>query len=331
MSEGFAVKRSSTDRVPLETLVTARALGISLVVANHAGLTPASVDAGGLNVLLLVSGLSIARFAFSGTTRETVRTFRTIAAGIAIPSLIVAGLTALALRRLSVLELLLVSNWFTTSRVALFPIWYTQMLIQVMIGLAVLFWALDLTGRIRRDPILTIGLLFAASTVLAAFGTARLPQLHLWNFVAGWLVWAVAVRRPAGNLDKALLTGIILVVSWAVFFWVEMANAWSRSLWMGAAVVALIWWPTIRLSARIRHLTVLVSHASLYIFLLHPYIFSINKDWIGRLDIRVRLLISVINFVAAIVLPVCLWALVSAARRTWQQQAEQSRKLRQPA
>jgi len=115
----------------VDVIVLIKALAICLVVANHAGLSKGLH--GGLNVLLVVSGVAMATFGFQGATPQTLQAFKRFAFRIGVPSFLIALVWGIAVSNVSLPELTFISNWFYKRRVVLFPIWYVQVIVQLMI------------------------------------------------------------------------------------------------------------------------------------------------------------------------------------------------------
>jgi hypothetical protein len=323
----------ATRWVPIDAMVVTRVVGICLVVANHSHLMPQRFGPGGLNILLFTAGVSMARVAFSADSNQSSRQFVTYARTIAVPSVIVALLTAAMLRQFDLLEVLLVSNWFSASRVSLFPIWYSQIVVQTMLVLALVFPVLKLTERIRATPIHTTALVFGLALLTAVASklvwdtTAladKVPQLHLWNLVAGWLYWAVIWREPANLRRRVLLSAAYLAAAALFFLALGTDYGLSRFTWFSISVVAVTWAPRVALPWLVRHVLLIVSNATFYIFLFHYYLFSI----VGKAESVAGLGTypgeTLARFLAGLLVPIALWVVVTAALRAWRTAPEMS-------
>lgn len=183
----------------VDTVVLAKAGAMVLMVANHSRLSQALLDVpalyGGLNAMLTISGLTMATHAFQHDTRRTLRVFARFALRLALPCLTVALvwdslLLVLGARAITPFryfaELALFSNWLSTHKLALFPIWYVQAVVQMLLGLRLLFLLTDLTPHIR------------------------LPHLLVWNFILGWLIWARQHHGRASRGRKLVLSAVLL-------------------------------------------------------------------------------------------------------------------------
>lgn len=304
-----------------------RAMGITMVVLNHSGFWQFH---GGLNILLLVAGISLARSSLGGSRAGILRNLRAVALGIAVPSLLLAGLSALWAGRLDLLEMAMISNWFYPERISYFPIWYTQSLLQLLAALALAVWLGDLARYLHLTPVRSALALFLLALFLAALSkllwdTAplrdKLPHLLAWNFFAGWLIWCAVLNERAGWARRLGASVLILGACYLMFVELALQQGEIRILWVPLAVLALIWIRALPLPFILRHPLLLLSRAALYVFLLHyPVIHAMEKLRIesGWAD---GPLFHLSRFALAILLPVIVWALVSATVRSWKRTA----------
>lgn len=209
--------------VPAITLV--QALSLILLVANHARLWREGLH-GGLNGLLLVSGIVMGTLAFRHTTRETLNFMRRFSVRVLVPSIAVTLLYFAVRQNGSWAEILMVSNWLTRDRIVLFPIWYIQALIQMFLVIGILFWLFDLTPRLRANPEKGTLIAYAAAVALCLFSYAvwdtaylqdKLPQLIAWNFILGWVIWAFLINGSRTLFRKVLLSAVLLFSEYVIF------------------------------------------------------------------------------------------------------------------
>jgi hypothetical protein len=215
------------------------------------------------------------------------------------------------------LELILVSNWFSETSISLFPMWYSQVFVQMLLGLGIVFFLFDLTPTMARRPILASSLFLFVSLLLATTASPRLPHLHLWNFVLGWFLWSMVDRGSASPRMRWAACGVALAAGYFVFFRIEEANALSRLLWLAVATLIMVWVPAVNLPPVGRHVVLLVNYATLQIFLLHQYVFVITRNINDRLRPERGLGLAMIDFALGIVVPVLLWTAGSATLRAW--------------
>jgi hypothetical protein len=307
-----------------DSLNVVRALAITLVVANHAGLG-ASLH-GGLNVLMLVSGAAMASFSLQGDTAHTLAAMRRFTLRIAVPSFVLALLWGLAVGRLHWLELAFVSNWFYKFRVVLFPIWYPQVIVQMMLFFALVFWLFDLTPKFAAHPVrsamLSLGLSMAVCLGSYAvwdtdYLSDKLPHLAAWNFVLGWVYWALVIRGGRTTKGRLLFSATLIVCEWLVFELAEAAQGDSRIVWLTAFGLLLVWFDRIPLPAMLAHAVALVGQSTFYIFILHYYGFWAVVRVARLMGYTQQDVPKPLLFVAGMVLPVLVWAGVTAVHRTW--------------
>lgn len=301
----------------------ARAFGISLVVANHS--LPWSLH-GGLNTLLFLSGISFATIGFAATTRDTLRVIWTFLFRLVVYSILLAIFWCAVFRRFDPLEIGMMSNWFYPSRISKFPIWYTQAILQMFLGFAVLFCTLDLTPKLRRRPIIITTTLLITVIALGIVSKSlwdtlylrdKLPHLLVWNVVLGWLFWAMLVNRTPTLYDRVLFTLISLAASYIMFVEIGLAEGGARIYWFCAALLLIVWGQSIRLPNFLAHILVLISQATLYIFLLHyPFVIVLEKvgDALGNTR---SVWFDFVKFSSAVAGPVLIWAFITALSRTW--------------
>lgn len=308
----------------VETVVAARALAIILVVSNHV-VFGISLH-GGLNALLVVSGLAMAQFGFGGTTGRAVRAMARFGLRLAIPSFLLALVWQIGVGQISLPELGFWSNWLYKTRIALFPIWYAQAITQMLVVLVVLFLLTDLGARITRRPLVWVGGLYAVACGLALASYAvwdttywadKLPHLILWNLIFGWLIWAVRASSMPTMQARWLLTGVLALSVGVLFLGVDAFGGAVRAIWMPLIVVPVIWLDRITLPSFVARAILVVSQATLFIFLFHYYAFW--AVWrVGRLmGFEVEAQSPFVRLGAGLILPILLWALWTAVLRVY--------------
>lgn len=298
-----------------------RALGITAVVANHAFAAPVH---GGLNLLFLVSGIAFAQLCFGGRDRSVLALqVMRFARPLAVWSVVFCLFWFAVFGRFDPAELFMVSNWFTTERVSKFPIWYTQVMLQMLLGIVAILALPGMLQRLRRAPVAgAAGWLAGALALAVAAQVAvdtdhladKLPHLHAWNFVLGWLFWAVLHARDASGVDRAVLTVCCVPLMLVMFLGLGVPGAEMR-VWVAIpATVLLIWIPVLRLPRPLAQPVLLIGQAVLFIFFLHyPFLLAVRTLLGGHLQ---PLALQGLQFAAGMAGPVLLWAVVTAAQRT---------------
>ena len=142
----------------------------------------------------------------------------------------------------------------------------------------------------------------------------KLPHLHAWNFVLGWLFWAVLHARDASGVDRAVLTVCCVPLMLVMFLGLGVPGAEMR-VWVAIpATVLLIWIPVLRLPRPLAQPVLLIGQAVLFIFFLHyPFLLAVRTLLGGHLQ---PLALQGLQFAAGMAGPVLLWAVVTAAQRT---------------
>lgn len=312
----FNMKRS------VDSLLMVKCLSIVLVVANHSALSKGLH--GGLNGLMLVSGIVMATFAFKDSTEHTLRAFRNFAIRLAIPSFILALIWAIAYGEYNWSELFFFRNWLTKARLVSFPIWYPQVMVQMLAVFACLFLAFNLTPKLISHPKKITSLSFFAALCLCFTSYAlwdttylhdKLPHLLAWNFIFGWLYWAFLVKDERTLENRLILTATLCVTSYLVFIQTGAIFGQARFLWFTLFGLILIWINDIKLPFFTAHIFHLIGQSTLYIFLWHYPAFGITLR-LGRL-LGVEHLASqpVVLLLSGLIYPILLWAGISALKR----------------
>lgn len=322
----------------VETAVLARAFAMILMVASHARLSQALLGGkyfyGGLDALLALSGLTMATCSFTGSTSETLRSFRRYALRLLAPCwtiMVIWDTIVLALGAKNVTltlyltELALISNWFTHHRLVLFQVWYPQAMAQMLLFLSAVFWLGNLTPVIRRRPVMTTASALALALAMAVASHAvwdtlyladKLPQLVLWNLVLGWFIWAI--RRSGGGQGpgrKLLLSAVILGCAAIAYLPTGAEFGPVRAVWFTAILLPVIWWDKVRLPLFLAQPAVLIAQAIFWIFLAHIYLFDLLEVALKPLGAGRGLFLSVLELGIGLAVPVLGWAWTTAMIR----------------
>lgn len=308
----------------VDTLVLARAFGITLMVLNHS--TAENWLPGGLNILLVLSGVSFASLGFAGSTKDTLRTMVWF---LALLLLIAWAMTLLAFVKdaeIRPLELLMVSAWVTTDFLSDYPIWYVQVILQIFLFLGFIFAVFDLTPKVRANPVLATALFLVAGVAAGLVGKqvwnpphlwGHLPYIHVWTFLLGWLYWALFVDRAPDRAGRALFGALALASGILMLGPEAMDGRPMRLCVYGAAVLFLALSPQLRLPASLVHVVYLVSQSTLYLFFLHWTFFKIATLGLMVFDTVPGTLESSVKFNIAMAGSILTWAFVTAVGRSW--------------
>lgn len=305
----------------IDSLYIVRAYAISAVVANHAMTTSL---AGGLNLLLLLSGISFAQLCFSGRSSTSIMdaVLRFIRP-LLLWSVVLCAIWFAVFERVELPEILMYSNWITENRVSKFPIWYTQVLLQIMLCLVVLFSGFRLIDRFQAAPVFCSAVALILTVVLATMAQIffdtdalkdKLPHLHAWNFILGWLFWAVLINRTPTRGDRVWLTALTVPLLLFMFLALDVPAADARVYVAVLPIVFLIWQPQVHLPFVIFHPILLISQATLFLFFLHyPFLLAVRNTLENRVSSD---LLGVLKFAVAMIGPILIWAIVTAAQHT---------------
>lgn len=323
----------------VDTVILAKACAMVLMVANHSTLAHILFDfsslSGGLNAMIVISGISMATHAFQHDTKSTLRAFLRSGLRLAIPCL-GAGIVLGSIRLIHtshditiyefLTQLTLLSNWLHMKQIIPFPIWYIQAVIQMLAGLAFIFMLTDLTPRMLKSPIKVCGLFLIGSATLALISYSvwdtshlgdRLPHQLLWQFVLGWLVWAMQKELGWTLHSRVSLTAILLASAVLLFVLTNVNDDLSRALWMVLILLPVIWARRVPLPRPLVHIVHLLAQAVFAIFLLHMFVFSLVEKPLLYLGFDQPVLIAGTKLMAGLIVPVLLWAASAALIRVW--------------
>jgi len=313
--------RLKASLVPVDTPALVKGLAIVLVVVVHVRIYHGVGIglAGGLNALLLVSGIMMARFAFHDSTAHTLKAFWGFSRRIAVPSLVLTIACSISSQKFSWQELAFISNW-TSIFIPNFPLWYVEIIVQLMVVFSLLFWSFDLTPRFLKAPVKYTALAYAGSLGIFLFSRAfwgtnyqLLPHLFAWNFILGWFFWAMLLNDR--SLRNCLILTLTLLLSALL---IRIAGGGQQRLvslcFFG---LLLIWTESIPLPRPLAHIILLISQATFYIFLTHLFVFSAARKLGHRFDVLPIIANPLLMIFFGILIPTLLWALVTATLRTY--------------
>lgn len=261
-------------RSNLDSDVLLRALAITLLVFNHSH--PTGSFPGGMALLLLLSGYSFARFGVrEKDAAQTRRSLLHLGVRVALPALALVAYAQLVEQRFNLLELLFVRNWFTVDRIAHFPIWYVQVLLQMLLLIYLAFCIPGVSDAFRRRPLTSSLVAAALAFAVRVFAPLvwdtthvahHLPHLYIWLFLLGWSLYFVRELATPVQLRWLWLP----LVAWAGFgakfaFYPERTSPVFAAL--GAAFV--LTWRTVALPRPAARVAQILAQATFVIFLLH--------------------------------------------------------------
>jgi len=257
------VRLFAADRTPrrrfvrrLETGVALRAVAIVLIVGTHADLWTL---AGGAHALLGVAGYNFARF-----QRQARRLLPGIAR-IAVPCVAWIGIVAATTGDWGWPHALLL-NAHLGQDGARWGYWYVETLVHLLLAVAVLLAVPGVRALERRAPfgvalaVLAAGLALRFDVIGLPLEDHRVsrPQEVLWLFALGW---AGAVAHTTG---RRVLLGAVAVAAVPGFFPGD-----DREVVVLAALLLLLWVPTVPVPAPLARVGATLAGASLAIYLTH--------------------------------------------------------------
>ncbi|MGZ5392504.1 MAG: AMP-binding protein [Mycobacterium sp.] len=254
----------------LETSVALRAAAIVLIVGSHAELFELW---GGAHILLGVAGYNFGRFCLTPVPRnDRVRHLGNTIAWIAVPSVLWVVIALLLTDHYTWTNLLLANKFLgphdsmTAGR-----LWFVEVLVWTLVGLALVFW-LPLMDRLeRRLPftvavlLLVIGLALRYDILGLNLGRdAWFTMLAFWFFAIGW-----AASKATTTLQRVAVS-VAMIVSLQGYF-----DTTLRDVMVMAGLLLLIWVPTIRCPSALTVAVGVLADASLYTYLVHYQVYAL--------------------------------------------------------
>ncbi|MBL8778760.1 MAG: AMP-binding protein [Acidimicrobiales bacterium] len=257
----------------VDTTVVLRALAIVLVVSRHLGM--AAAVAGGAHVLFAVSGFNLARFQLSRPAgRARRRALFTSVGRVAVPSVLWLSLVALVNGKYGVADVLLVDDIFVAEGEPYWRYWFVEALVQVLFVVALLY-SIPGTARLDRRHPLAIPVALLALVSCSRLDLPALDAAGPWAafmgpvlicFLLGWIA-----QRAAGPASRIGVSVAAVALVPGLF-----VNG-QRDLAVTAALVALVWLPTLPVPRATVPALRLVAGASLWIYLTHWQVYPVAE------------------------------------------------------
>lgn len=257
----------------LETSVALRAAAIVLVVGSHAALYELW---GGAHLLLGIAGYNFGRFCLTPVPRTArVRHLRNTIAWIAVPSLLWIAIALLVTDDYTWTNLLLANKFLgPQDSMTAGRLWFIEVLVWMLVGLALVFWLPMMDRLERRAPFivaigfLAIGLALRYDVLRMHLGeSAWFTLLTFWFFAIGW-----AASKASTTWTRILVT-VALFVGLQGYF-----DTTLRHLIVLGGLTLLIWVPTIRCPSALTVLAGVLAEASLYTYLVHFQVYALFPD-----------------------------------------------------
>jgi len=266
---------------PVQTEVLLRALAIAAIVYNHSHPIRPFDYAGGMTVLMLISGITFARLNRQSADPQTLRiAILRFVLKIWIACAIIILMSFAVRGAFDPLEIMFVSNWISSDHLAFMFVWYPQVLTQVMIAIYVLSFLPGVKGLLV-NPLSTSYLCLVIAILLAVVWPDEqlyLPQEYAWNFVLGWVVYfgVMDPRQTTGTMQKVVISCITAACALAI------EGPVSLSTWaLVGAVGGLTFVKQMRLARPLANVVFIVSQAMFVIFLLHVVLLRVYTVVLG--------------------------------------------------
>ncbi len=287
----------------LDSEMLLRALALIAVIVNHASAYPVG---GGSDILMLLAGYSMARFQSSRLLDgQRIAVVRDYFVRVMMPYLAILLAYSVFRKPVSLKNFLLIGNYFPSPGGFLTPFSFLEALLQLYLLASLVFLVPAVRAAGRDDPF-RLGLWFVAAgycvkfaaiilfpAITASLGN-RTADAALGLFTLGWLIWFA--RTP---LQKWIATVCMLVLALltagvvpSLAIWAEFPDIVSqtRTLWLLAGVVMLLFWPRLPVSALLRTAVARISGAGYHIYLLHGVVVYIVLVWLPQTPLVVTLI-----------------------------------------
>lgn len=292
----------------VETNVLIRAGAVLLILANHTKLGDVP---GGAHILLALVGFNLARFQLtSRSARERSRGILRSARRIALPSAAwIAGVALVAgtydWRNVLLLNQVL-GDWGQWSD--RWHFWFVEAVVALLLGTAALMAIPAVSRWEQRFPfafpvaLVAAGLLTRYAVIVPDAGPYRGANAYvlIWLFATGW-----AAARASTTWQRLLVSAIPVVT--VPGFWPTMPG---REVTIIAALLVLVWVPTVAVPGWLGRAAAVVASASLFVYLtqyvVYPHVMAVS---------------SVLAMAASLAVGIAYWqawtTLESAARSVW--------------
>ena len=255
----------------VETSVVLRAAAIILVVGSHIGVFSIL---GGAHVLLTVAGFNFARFHLTDVPRaqRMRRSLRSISR-IVVPTVVFVALTQAVAGTFRLRELLLFDSLLRPSSAGYF--WFVEVLVYLLLAVTALVAVPAVHRWERRWPFgvpVVLVLVFLLTRYQVIGSTSEAMRIYtapviFWLFALGWS--GAKARTPA---QRAAVS--VLAMATVPGFFADPA----RDALVMAAILLLVWVPTLRVSTGMARPLGALSSASLYIYLSHWHVYPYLRD-----------------------------------------------------
>jgi acyl-CoA synthetase (AMP-forming)/AMP-acid ligase II len=264
----------------LESVTFLRAFFMVCIVALHTNAFVYSSNWGAAYFLYLLAGYSVARFQLPEIIRSgSVKTLLRTAQYVAIPSVLMVALLQVLTQRFEVTPLLLISNFWDPSTLKGFLFYFIEIYVQLLLLAAVLFSFARVRGWFRERPMLSaVALLLTvivANRTIQSYYNAdynfnRTPWNYAWPFALGMVL---AAANDLRTNFLALAVSIIVVLE----YW----GLTSAAFYVGGGCAIVLFVRAFVVPAPLKFLVAEIAAASLFIYLFHYQIMSVDLKLFG--------------------------------------------------
>lgn len=296
--------------------IVLRALAIVMIVLHHT--FPSEDLGGGLDVLLVLIGVNLARF----QTELLASSSRwRIVAGVlyrlVLPYYLIMAVYSLRpMLRVGWPDILLISNLFGRFHSFWEPYWFVEGYVQALIIIVALASVPAIGRMIGKNPArFGVGFLIASLAVkvgaMAAIGhyelMSRTPDQFLYIVAIGWCIHEARTARARAALALVTL-GLIVVEKSGLAVWSAFGGYW-HCLALGATTIVLLYVPLVKLPNVVRRPLTMVAVSGLVIYLTHTLLLRFAGHWLS--GPRERHLSSYLTAALVIAVGVALYHLLS--------------------
>ena len=259
--------------------VVLRAIAIVMIVFNHSHEdAPFWNWKGGLTILLMLMGFNLARFGFKNADPASARrAIGDLLWRMFVPAfiftLIYLSVHVVVYRHVYWAELFFVANWITPYHPQVFPVWYSQVMLQLLAAIYLLFCIPAVARGFLRLPLEGMLALFAAGIALnllmpfvwdTRYLWYQVPHNYVWNIALGGLVYFLAFEPNGVRLPKLMaIAGVVLGAA------VGYGSGKIEFYMLIAGGIFLVTVRQMRLPWMLSQTLVVISSATYAIFLMH--------------------------------------------------------------
>jgi hypothetical protein len=309
------MQSARNSRMHLQPDIAVRAVALICIVAVHSG---AHFLSGSSMLLLILSGLSFARFNWSDDGRKVCASILRLTIKIVLPTWVMLSAIFAYRHEINWGVLFLYDNLIHPTRVSWWlPAWYLQVLLQIfaVMGLVSLIPGVAAFANARRYLAGMI-LFWASVAAYAVFALTAMPHqldydslpiYFAWVFAFGWLV--AAARTPGEKLSAymSLLAGLAVIVTAAARVGDFSLREYGR-YWLILGTPILLWAPAVYVPRVVGVIAGLLAQATLFIYLFHWPIADFYKIAF-RMDLAFGAHNSPLRFFAGFLTSILLWVL----------------------